>query len=105
LRWATNQENQFNSQLSINNTSGVKGIYYHNKKKKWIARIKINGKETHLGSFDNKEDAIKTRLQKSVEIQGQFINKCELIEKKRMELKEEQDELDRLEREYQDIVN
>ena len=105
MRWATNQENQFNSQLSINNTSGVKGVSYKKRDKKWIASIKINGKRHHLGSFDNKEDAIKTRLQKSVEIQGQFINKCELIEKKRMELKEEQDELDRLEREYQDIVN
>ena len=70
-----------------------------------MARIKINGKLTHLGSFDNKEEAIKARLKKSIEIQGTFINKCELIEKKRIELKEELAELVKLEQQNQDIVN
>lgn len=105
LRWATNQENTFNSQISKNNTSGIKGVSYNKRDKKWIARITINGKVIHIGSFLNKEDAIKARLKKSIEIQGQFINQCEKIEQKRIELKEEQAELERLEQQFQDIVN
>jgi len=105
LRWATPTQNNFNSKISKNNTSGVKGVSYHKRDNKWIARIKINGKQTHLGSFENKEEAIKARLKKSIEIQGTFINKCELIEKKRIELKEELAELVKLEQQNQDIVN
>ena len=58
-----------------------------------------------MGSFDNKEDAIKARLKKSIEIQGTFINHCQLIEKKRIELKAELTELERLEAQNQDIIN
>ena len=105
LRWATPTQNNFNSKISKNNTSGVKGVSYHKRDNKWIARIKINGKQTHLGSFDNKEDAIKARLKKSIEIQGEFIGQCEKIEQKRIELKEEQAELIKLEQQNQDIVN
>jgi hypothetical protein len=105
LRWATVQENTFNSKICKNNTSGVKGVSYNKRDKKWVASIKINGKKSHLGSFDNKEEAIKARLKKSIEIQGTFINQCEIIEKKRIELKEELTELERLEAQNQDIVN
>ena len=42
LRWATNQDNQFNSGISKNNTSGFKGISYNKKLKKYSARICIN---------------------------------------------------------------
>jgi hypothetical protein len=105
LRWATNLENTFNSKIGKNNTSGIKGVCYNKSSKKWIAFIKINGKRNHLGSFENKEDAIKARLKKSIEIQGEFLGQCELIEKKRIELKEELTELERLEQEFQDIIN
>jgi hypothetical protein len=105
LRWATVKENIFNSKIGKNNTSGVKGVSYKKTRNKWVAQIKINGKVTHIGSFDNKEEAIKARLKKSIEIQGQFLNQCEKIEQKRIELKEEQTELERLERENQDIIN
>jgi hypothetical protein len=58
-----------------------------------------------LPRFDNKEEAIKARLKKSIEIQGEFVNQCELVEKKRLELKEELTELERMEAQNQDIVN
>jgi hypothetical protein len=43
-----------------NNKSGCVGVYLH-KAGKWIAEIIIDGKYTRLGSFDKKEDAIKSR--------------------------------------------
>jgi hypothetical protein len=45
---------------------------------KWRAYIKFNGKEMHLGLFDNLEDAIQARQNKAQELFGEYINKCEL---------------------------
>jgi hypothetical protein len=36
-----------------NNKSGFLGVYWHKGDSKWIAKIKINGKNKHLGSFEN----------------------------------------------------
>lgn len=39
------------------NTSGYMGVHKNKKTNKWIANMRINGKKTHLGSFDDIEDA------------------------------------------------
>ena len=43
------------------NTSGVKGVSFDNRKKKWRAYITIKRKQKFLGYYDNMNDAIKTR--------------------------------------------
>ncbi len=78
LRFATNQENAFNSSMQSNNTTGVKGIYWNKEMKKWRAQIMINGKTYHLGYFDDLEDAKKARQEKARELFGEYINSCEL---------------------------
>ena len=77
LRWATSKENLQNSKIPINNTSGIKGVSWHKNNNKWVARIRIDGKRVHIGSFDNIEDAIKARQEKAKEIYGDFLNECE----------------------------
>jgi|SRR5690554_2591833 len=57
LRECTWQENAKNSKRPRRNTSGESGIYWIHKIKKWCARISIDGKQTHLGVFSEKEDA------------------------------------------------
>ena len=101
LRWATNSENGFNSKLSSNNTSGFKGVTFHKKSNKWHASIKVNGKRKHIGTFTNKEDAIKARFEYASKVMGEFINKCEVIKQKRNEL---DDELNQLEREFEALI-
>ncbi len=55
LREANSSQNKANVALSIRNTSGIKGVtFYHGK---WQASIRLKGKSTHLGYFNNKEDA------------------------------------------------
>ena len=49
LRLVTHQENKFNR--------NAKGYRWHKQRKKWEARIQINGKYIHLGYFDYKTDA------------------------------------------------
>lgn len=50
------------------NTSGRKGVYFNKQCKKWMAYIRIKGKQTYLGVFDNKEDAIQARENKEKEL-------------------------------------
>ena len=61
LRFVTRRQNMLNTGIPINNTSGTKGIYLDKRTNKWDARITIHKKPLFLGSFKDKENAIKTR--------------------------------------------
>lgn len=63
LRKASFTENAQNQSISVQNKSGFIGVYWLERLKKWIAYITVNKKRMHLGSFSDKEDAIKARLQ------------------------------------------
>ncbi len=78
LRFATHQDNNRNSSMRSNNTSGSKGISWYQGAKKWRAHIVVNKKQYHLGYFDDIEDAKKARQKKARELFGNFINSCEL---------------------------
>lgn len=54
LRICTHSQNQWNYSKPRNNTSGFKGVYWHNYGKKWAAQIKVFGKRLHLGLFNSK---------------------------------------------------
>jgi hypothetical protein len=79
LRWASCDENVFNSSIGKHNTSGIKGVHWNIKQHKWKAQINYNGQRIHLGCFENKEDAITARQLKANELFGKFVNKCEKI--------------------------
>lgn len=54
LRIATYAENKQNLKgARFNSTSGIRGVVWNKEKHKWRARIKINGKEMHIGYFDD----------------------------------------------------
>lgn len=72
LRICTNQENSFNSKLSKNNKSGIKGVYWNKEKLKWEARIFINNKGKFLGYFNDKESAYQKRLDAEKLYFGEF---------------------------------
>ena len=74
LRICNMQQNVFNSRTSKNNTSGFKGVYWDKSRNKWEVKIGINYKNVHLGRFDNKEDAIKTRLEAEKRLFGEYSN-------------------------------
>lgn len=48
------------SKMLSTNKSGVKGVFYSESKKKWIASLSFQ-KKTYSKAFKNKEDAIKYR--------------------------------------------
>jgi len=55
IRVCTNRQNQLNSRLRIDNTSGHKGVTREGSK--WRASIKNNGTWVYLGRFEKKEEA------------------------------------------------
>jgi len=54
--------NNLNHKLRKDNKSGFTGVNFDNKRGKWVATIRKDGHNHHLGSFNNKDDAIKARL-------------------------------------------
>lgn len=61
LRVVTNSENQQNSRISKNNTSGFTGVTRKQGEEKWTAKIRVNRKHIYLGQFNSKSEAIKAR--------------------------------------------
>jgi len=57
LEFKTNQENSLNKDLTSSNKSGYRGVHWCKVYKKWMAQIKVKGKQIYLGRFDNKKDA------------------------------------------------
>lgn len=62
LREVSRQCNLRNSKTSCANTSGVCGVHWEKRLRKWGARIAVNGKNKRLGIYDDYEDAVCARL-------------------------------------------
>lgn len=57
LRPATTAENAHNSGNRKNNTSGIRGVSWDKKYKKWMAKICLNKKQIYIGHFASKLEA------------------------------------------------
>ena len=53
LREATRLQNLHNASKMQTNTSGLKGVSWNTRDKKWQAHIRANGKQRNLGYFDD----------------------------------------------------
>ncbi len=63
LRYLKREQNNYNSGIHKNNTSGFKGISFVKSRNKWRAYIGGSKNRIELGQFKNKEDAINARLE------------------------------------------
>lgn len=88
LRPADAVENMRNRSLFSNNKSGVTGVYWAKDRNRWVASIKINKKDKHLGGFVNKEDAIRARLQAEADYYGEFAPQKHLFEQYNIQTKQ-----------------
>jgi hypothetical protein len=68
LRLADRSVNMCNTNLSVLNKSGHKGVYWSKSANKWCVQITRNKKKYYLGSYDNKEDAIEARRKAEIEL-------------------------------------
>ena len=72
LRECTHHQNTYNQPLKTVNTSGVIGVYWDTNRGKWHSFITWNRKRMALGRFDNKEEAIRARVQAEIKYFGEF---------------------------------
>lgn len=75
LRLCNKSQNQANSKIRKDNTSGYKGVSWHKQVSKWHANIMLGGKSKSLGLFDTKEQAAQAYREASLEYHKEF-TKC-----------------------------
>lgn len=61
LRAVSRACNMKNAKRSLANTSGCTGVVWDNRRKHWVAQIKVNYQNRFLGSFSDLADAIAAR--------------------------------------------
>lgn len=74
LRLCNQSQNIANSKISKRNKSGLKGVFKHQQCDRWAAQIRINGKNTHLGLFNDKYDAYGAYITHAIEHFGEYAN-------------------------------
>jgi hypothetical protein len=72
LRICTNSQNQMNTKVQINNTSGFKGVTWNKIVKKWVAQIKLNNKLINLGYYIDPIDAARAYNAAALKYHGEF---------------------------------
>lgn len=61
LRHVSRVCNSQNSSISIRNKTGVTGVSFHKKAKKWIVQVRNNNNSVYVGIFDNFVNAVYSR--------------------------------------------
>lgn len=72
LRLATKTQNNMNRGATKRNTSGYKGVSWNKKDGNWQAKIRIDGRNHHIGSFNDKEAAYLAYCDYAKKHHGEF---------------------------------
>ena len=74
LREADAKQNQWNTGIRADNTSGVKGVHFCKTWKRWVASVRVNGVRHHVGRFSTVEEAAKAVLEFRKTHHGEYAN-------------------------------
>ena len=72
LRICSHRENSWNMRLFSTSTSGYKGVCWDKRANKWLARIRISGKQQWIGHFTSAEAAAKAYDKAAIRHFGEF---------------------------------
>ena len=72
LRVVTRSQNMRNRSVSAASASGIKGVWWHKRDRKWYATIRMEGKKHHLGCFSSIEKAAEAYAAASKSLHGEF---------------------------------
>ena len=74
LREANRNQNSHNRVINKNNTSGVKGVTFHKKTGKWMARVRYNLDIIYCGIYSELKDAEIAVKKKREQLHGKYAN-------------------------------
>lgn len=72
LRACSHSENLINQKVRKDNKSGLKGVHWNSKEKRWKAQLKVNGCYKYLGQFKTKEEAHAAYCEGAKRFHGEF---------------------------------
>lgn len=72
LRLCTLADNNKNNELSRRNKSGINGVFFEKKTKKWRATITVDYKKIYIGSSYDLNEAIQMRLNAEDKYYGEY---------------------------------
>ncbi|MBU2859359.1 hypothetical protein HF290_02705 [Acidithiobacillus ferrooxidans] len=72
LRLATRLENGKNRRMQSNNACGLKGVCQRKDNDKWVATIRVEGRNLHLGTFSTADEAHAAYCAASASYHGEF---------------------------------
>lgn len=72
LRLATSAQNQQNRPKLSNNTTGFKGVTFNKRSSKFVATIKVNGQQMHIGRYTTAIEAYEAYKAESLHLHGGF---------------------------------
>jgi hypothetical protein len=72
LRLANLSQQMHNKGIHSNNTSGVRGVTWYKRDRKWQASIMLESQLVYLGRFDTLEEAKAVRLAAEHKMHGEF---------------------------------
>jgi len=72
LRIATAAQNACNTKQYETNTTGLRGVGWHKRSRKWRATITHHKQSIHIGLFDSKEEAAVAYNQAALQLHKEF---------------------------------
>ena len=72
LRDATAGENSRNTRVHLDSASGLKGVSWYKRSRKWRAHIHVGTKQQHLGYFATAEEAAHAYDDAARELHGEY---------------------------------
>lgn len=72
LRLATVQQNNMNRRIGSANRSGIKGVSWNCRSKKWQCFVGVGGKNINVGSFSDLEEAARAVEAARERLHGEF---------------------------------
>ena len=74
LRSATRSQNQFNTHLRANNTSGYRGVSWNPDWKAWAAQIRDGERNRLIGKYPTREEAAEAYRRAARTMHGDFVH-------------------------------